>query len=52
MSKGNKMTNAAARRIQAATAKTNGGAVPKSSFAARAQAAAAKNNSSTPATEN
>ncbi|WP_084629060.1 hypothetical protein [Neptunomonas japonica] len=35
------MSNAAASRIQSATAKANGGAVPKGSFAARAQSAAA-----------
>lgn len=35
------MTAAAAARIQSATAKTNGGVVPKGSFAARAQSAAA-----------
>ena len=33
------MTPAAAARIQSATAKANGGVVPKGSFAARAQAA-------------
>lgn len=38
------MSKAAAARIQSATAKSNGGAVPKGSFAARAQSAA----SSTP----
>jgi hypothetical protein len=38
------MSKAAAARIQAATAKSNGGSVPKGSFAARAQSAA----SSTP----
>lgn len=37
------MTPEAAARIQAATAKANGGQVPKDSFAARAQAAAAHN---------
>jgi hypothetical protein len=50
MSKGNKMTNTAASRIQAAAAKTNGRALTKSSFSARAQSAAAKNNSFTPST--
>lgn len=37
-----KMTKAAARRIQSATAKSNGGKVPKGSFAARATRTAAK----------
>jgi len=37
------MTRAAASRIQSATAKANGGAVPKGSFAAKAQSAASKN---------
>jgi len=36
------MTQPAAARIQSANAKSNGGATPKGSFAARAQAAAAK----------
>jgi hypothetical protein len=36
------MTPADAARIQSATAKANGGIVPKGSFAARAQGAAAK----------
>lgn len=36
------MTGTAAARIQSATAKANGGAVAKGSFAARAQSAAAK----------
>jgi len=36
------MTPAAAVRIQAATAKANGGIVAKGSFAARAQSVAAK----------
>lgn len=35
------MTQAAASRIQSATATRNGGTVPKGSFAARAQSAAA-----------
>jgi hypothetical protein len=35
------MTKAAASRIQSATAKTNGGSVPKDSFAARAQSVVA-----------
>lgn len=37
------MTKAAAARIQSATAKANGGVVPKGSFAAKATSAAAKN---------
>lgn len=37
------MSKAAASRIQSATAKANSGAVPKGSFAARAQSAAAGN---------
>ena len=36
------MTQAAASRIQSTTARSNGGGVPKGSFAARAQRAAAK----------
>lgn len=40
------MTPAAATRIQAATARANGGQVTSSSFAARAQAAAAHNANS------
>lgn len=36
------MTTTAAARIQGSTAKSNGGAVAKGSFAARAQSAAAK----------
>jgi hypothetical protein len=36
------MTQSAASRIQAATARTNGGTVAKGSFAARAQSVAAK----------
>ncbi|MEO1927595.1 MAG: hypothetical protein ABGX26_02790 [Nautiliaceae bacterium] len=39
------MTSKAASRIQSATAKANGGRVPKGSFATRAQRAAAKNSS-------
>jgi len=39
------MTPKAASRIQSATAKANGGSVPKGSFASRAQRAAAKNSS-------
>jgi hypothetical protein len=38
------MSKAAASRIQSATAKTNGGNVPKSSISARAQSAATSNN--------
>tara|TARA_E500000331_G_scaffold345787_1_gene383789 strand:- start:594 stop:749 length:156 start_codon:yes stop_codon:yes gene_type:complete len=38
------MTPQAAQRIQSATAKANGGIVPKSSFAARATSSAAKNS--------
>ena len=38
----NPMTPEAASRIQSATAKANGGAVPKESFATRAQRAGAK----------
>ncbi|WP_159738931.1 hypothetical protein [Vibrio atypicus] len=40
------MTQVAARRIQSAEAKANGGKVAKGSFAANAQKAAAKNNNS------
>lgn len=36
------MTATAAARIQSTTAKSNGGAVPKGSFSARAQSTAAK----------
>ena len=47
MSKSKKpMTEAAASRIQSATAKKNGGQVKKKSFASKAQRAAAKNISS------
>lgn len=42
----NKMTQAAAARIQSATAKLNNGQVSKGSFAARAQSAADKPNAS------
>ncbi|MFY8299501.1 hypothetical protein AAEU28_12095 [Pseudoalteromonas sp. SS15] len=42
------MTKAAAARIQSATAKTNGGEVPKGSFAARAQSAASQPGKTTP----
>jgi len=38
------MTKAAAARIQSATAKTNGGIVPKDSFASRVTRAAIKNS--------
>lgn len=38
------MTPQAAQRIQSATAKANGGSVPKGSFAARATSSAAKNS--------
>ncbi|WP_018984114.1 hypothetical protein [Salinimonas chungwhensis] len=38
------MTPQAAQRIQSATAKANGGNVPKGSFAARATSSAAKNS--------
>lgn len=41
------MTPNAAARIQGATAKANGGVVPKGSFATRAQSAAAKGPSNT-----
>jgi len=44
----NKMTQAAAARIQSATAKVNNGQVSKGSFAARAQSAADKPNVSPP----
>ena len=42
------MSKAAAARIQSATAKSNGGAVPKGSFAARAQSAASQSGSTRP----
>ncbi len=42
------MSKAAASRIQSATAKSNSGAVPKGSFAARAQSKANKFNSNRP----
>lgn len=42
------MSKAAAARIQSATAKLNGGSVPKGSFAARAQSAASKAESTPP----
>ncbi|HCG7088206.1 TPA: hypothetical protein NJ342_003422 [Vibrio parahaemolyticus] len=38
------MTPSAAKRIQSAEAKANGGQVAKGGFAARAQSAAAKNS--------
>lgn len=40
---GTPMNREAAARIQSATAKANGGEVPKESFATRAQSAAAAN---------
>ena len=40
------MTQKSAIRIQRATAKNNGGVVPKNNFAGRAQAAAARNTRS------
>ena len=46
------MTKEAAARIQSATARTNGGAVPKGSFAAKASSVAAKNAASRPAPPN
>lgn len=42
------MSKAAAARIQSATAKSNGGIVPKGSFAARAQSAANRSGSTRP----
>ena len=39
-----KMTPEAAARIQSATAKSNGGTVPKGSFSSRATSAATKNS--------
>jgi hypothetical protein len=39
------MTAVASSRVQSTTAKTNGGNVPKGSFASRAQSAAATNGS-------
>ncbi|SKA00870.1 Interferon-induced 6-16 family protein [Oceanospirillum multiglobuliferum] len=44
----NTMSKAAAARIQSATAVSNGGSVPKGSFAARAQSAASKSGSTPP----
>jgi hypothetical protein len=41
-----RMTSKSAARIQSATAKRNGGKVPKNSFASRAQSAAAANKGS------
>ena len=41
----NSMTKSAAARIQSATAKVNGGATPKKSFASRAQSTSAKKSS-------
>lgn len=46
------MTKAAAARIQSATAKANGGIVPKGSFAAKANSVAAKAEASRPAPPN
>ena len=43
------MSKAAAARIQSATAKSNGGVIPKDSFAARAQSAASQSGSTSPA---
>ena len=43
MSKNSKMTPAAQIRIQVATAKANGGNVPKGSFGARTQSTVSKN---------
>lgn len=45
------MTRAAAARIQSATAKANGGKVPKGSFAAKATSVAAKTTSKPKATK-
>jgi hypothetical protein len=42
------MSKAAAARIQSATAKANGGSVPKGSFAARAQSSASASSSRPP----
>ena len=42
-----KMTPEAAARIQSATAKSNGGTVPKGSFSSRASSAASKNTGKT-----
>mgnify|MGYP001260806717 CR=1 FL=1 len=42
MSKSNKMTASAARRIQSIAAKNNGGQTPRGSFAARAQSVVSK----------
>jgi len=44
----NSMSKAAAARIQSATAKANGGVVPKGSFAARAQSTASQSGSTPP----
>lgn len=38
------MTKGAVARIQSSSAKTNGGSVPKGTFASRAQRASAKNS--------
>jgi len=45
MANSKSMTKAAAARIQSATAKSNGGATPKNSFASRAQSTSTKNSS-------
>ncbi len=42
MSKSSKMSSVAASRIQASTAKQNGGSVSSNSFAARAQSSSSK----------
>ncbi|MDN3653424.1 hypothetical protein QWY77_11790 [Thalassotalea ponticola] len=44
----NTMSKAAAARIQSATAKANGGVVPKDSFAARAMSSASKSGGTPP----
>lgn len=44
----NSMSSAAASRIQSASAKSNGGAVSKGSFAARAQSATSNSGSTPP----
>ncbi len=44
----NTMSQAAASRIQSASAKSNGGSVPKGSFASRAQSSASKPNPTPP----
>ena len=52
MSKKTPITPKSAARIQSATAKQNGGSVPKGSFASRAQSAAARNTANTAGSEN